>query len=307
MASVGRWYGLALALGAGLLLYAYGPTLVGVAERWSHNPQYSHGYLVPAFALVLLWLRRRLRPGWGGRGAVWGVLALAVAVGLHLTGARLYFDWLSEVSLLPALAGLCLCLGGWPALRWAWPSIAFLFFMLPLPYQVETAMAYPLQRLAAASSAYLLQTMGFSAFAEGATITMENVSIGVVEACSGLGMLVTFAALSTAVVMLLKRPWMDKAVLLASTLPIALIANLVRITLTAVLAQTVSQQWAEHVFHDLAGWFMMPLALGLIALEMWVLSKLWVPPPRETAPVDLGSLLAGPAVPAKARPRAGKA
>jgi exosortase len=258
-----------------VVLWAYWPTLRAMADRWSHDPQYSHGYLVPVFALIVLWFRGDRRPvslatSW------WGLPILAAGVLLRLAGARYYVEWLDAVSLLPTLTGACLLLAGWPALRWAWPAIAFLIFMIPLPYQVEVALAHPLQRLATAWSTYALQTLGLPALAEGNIIVIDEVRLGVLEACSGLGMLATFAALSTAVAFVIRRPWPEKAVILLSAVPVALFANVARITLTGVLHRTVGSVLANVVFHDLAGWLMMPLALGLLWLELIVLARLFV-------------------------------
>jgi exosortase len=259
------------------LVWSYWPTLRGMADRWSHDPQYSHGYLVPVFALVVLWLRGEGRPtsvatNW------WGVPILAAGVLLRLAGARYYVEWLDAVSLLPTLAGACLLLAGWPALRWALPAIAFLVFMIPFPYQVEVALAHPLQRLATAWSTYALQVLGLPALAEGNIIVIDEVRLGVLEACSGLGMLATFAALSTAVALVIRRRWPEKLAILASAVPVAVLANVARITLTGVLHRTAGSTLANAVFHDLAGWLMMPLALGLLWLELMLLDRLLVEP-----------------------------
>jgi exosortase len=277
-----------------VFLYAYGPTLLGLARRWGTNPQYSHGYLVPMFAVALLWMRRAELKDGVGQGSWWGLAVLGCGVALHLAGTYLYYDWLAEVSLLPTLAGLCLCLGGVKTFRWAWPAILYLAFMLPLPHRLEVALAFPLQRLATLTSSYLLQTLGFSAVAEGNIIVMENARLGIVEACNGLGMLVTFFALATAVAMVIKRPWLDRGLVILSAVPIAVVANVIRITATGVLAETVGQQWADLVFHDLAGWLMMPLALALLGLELLILSWVLV----EAAPQETGVAmhLAGPTV-----------
>ena len=268
-----------LLLLAPLLLWAYWGGLCNVAERWSTDPQYSHGYLVVAFALVLLWLRRDRLAGVVARPTWWGVPLLAVGTFLHLAGAYLYYDWVDVASLIPSLAGLCLALAGWGVLRWAWPAVAFLGFMLPLPYRLEVALAYPLQRLATLGSTYLLQTLGFATVAEGNVIVMDEVRIGVVQACNGLGMLLTFFALATAVAMVQRRPVLDKVFIVLSALPIAVLANLIRITATGVLHATVGTEIADLVFHDLAGWVMMPLALGMLWIELWGLSRLLVEPP----------------------------
>ncbi|HYT88285.1 MAG TPA: archaeosortase/exosortase family protein, partial [Gemmataceae bacterium] len=117
-----------------ILLWAYWPTLCDMAEKWSTDAQYSHGFLVPLFAGFLLWYRRGQFPTQDPRPSAWGVVLIGVGLGLHLFGAYIYIDWLDMVSLLPLLAGLCLCYGGRPVLRWALPSIGFLAFMLPLPH-----------------------------------------------------------------------------------------------------------------------------------------------------------------------------
>jgi exosortase len=265
---------IATVLLGGLLLWAYGSTLGEVAETWSSNPQYSHGYLVPAFALFLLWTRRKqlgdepLQPSW------WGLPLVLLGTLLHLAGARLYLDWIGAAAVLPMLAGLALTLGGIRALRWSWRAIAFLVFMLPLPYRVEVALAHPLQRLATVASTYVLQTVGFAAVAEGNVIIMEETRIGVIDACNGLGMLVTFFAVTTAVAMLLKRPLVDKIIIVLSALPIALLANIIRIAVTGILAELVGAWIVDLVFHDLAGWLMMPLALGILWLELQIFNRL---------------------------------
>jgi exosortase len=267
-----------LALG---LLWAYGPTLAGLARCWSDNPQYSHGFLVPVFAAVVLWVRRSRYPSVRFEPSWWGLAWLALASAMRLGAAAFYHEWLDALSLLPALAGVCVLLGGWPALRWAWPAVLFLVFMMPAPFQFEVALAQPLQRLATAASTYALQTLGLSAVAEGNVILLGDVQLGVEEACSGLGMLLTFFALATAVALVLARTWTERLALFVSAVPIALAANVTRITVTGVLYVTAGSGVARLVYHDLAGWLMMPLALGLLWLELKFLGRLYVEGPLD--------------------------
>jgi exosortase len=268
---------LAIGLSA-VLVWAYWPTLVEIAGHWVSDPMYSHGYLVPVFSAYLLWARRGRLKGKRLSPSNWGFAFLALGLALHLVGARFYLDWLSAASLIPSLLGLCLGLGGRKALKWAWPSIAFLAFMLPLPYRLEIALGGPLQRLATLASTYVLQTIGLPAVAEGNIIIMEQAKINVIEACSGLGMLVTFFSLATGLAILIKRPWPDKVLVVVSAVPIALAANVARITVTGLLADTIGQDAALDFFHDLAGLFMVPLALGLLWLELFLLSRLLIEP-----------------------------
>jgi exosortase len=270
------------------LLWAYWPTLATMSERWSSDAQYSHGFLVPIFAAAILWFRRERFPtGKLEPSLRAGLLWLLAGLAMHLLGGRLAVEPLDAFSLLPTLVGLCLLMGGWAALRWAWPAIAFLGFMLPLPYQVELFLAHPLRRVATTATTYLLQLLGFPALAEGNVILIDDLRLGVIDACSGLGMLVTFFALSTAFALVIERPLLDRLVLVVSAIPIALIANIVRITATAVAHRTLGSAAGNALTHDLAGWLMMPLALGLLWLEMTYLRRLLVEVegPR---PVSLG-------------------
>jgi len=113
---------------------------------------------------------------------------------------------------------------------------------------------------------------------------MGAVRLGVVEACSGLSMLVIFFALSTAVAIVVRRPLWERLLLVASAVPIALLCNIIRITVTGVLHKVAGAQLADYVFHDLAGWLMMPMALGMLWVELKILA--WVVVPRPTASAD---------------------
>jgi exosortase len=255
--------------------------------RWNHDPQYSHGYLVPAFALALLWIRRDRLPELPLQPSLWGLALVLAGITMRLTGTYYFFAWFDAASLLVCLAGLCLAAGGLPAWRWAWPSVAFLTFMVPLPHRLAVAMTDPLQRIATLTSTFFLQTVGMPAVADGNVIHLNEVELGVVEACSGLRMLMIFIALSAGVVLVIQRPLWEKLVLLASATPIAIITNVVRITATGILHETAGRAIADAVFHDLAGWLMMPFALGLMWIELQLLNRLFVAADTAQPRVDL--------------------
>jgi exosortase len=285
-----------------VLLWSYWTTLARLVERWAADPQYSHGFFVPLFAAALLWLRRdqvpQLSPSW------WGLAILAGAALLRLAAAYIYLEALDAFSLLPALAGACVLLGGWPAWRWAWPGIAFLGFMVPPPYQVETALGAPLRHFATLASTYTLETLGFPAVAEGNVIRFGDVRLGVLDACSGLGMLMTFFALATAVALVVRRPWPDRLALVLSAVPIAVLANVARITASGAAFSVVTGEGARHFLHDLTGWLMMPLALVLLWLELKLLDRLLVPA-EATAPLPLHFEGTAPPLRAYSAPRGG--
>jgi len=278
------------------LLWVYWPTVAELFSRWSSDPQYSHGYLVPIFALAILYLRREQRPERGPGLCWWGLVWLLAAGALRALAAYIYFDWLDAFSLLVCLAGLAVLLGGRKGLAWSWPAIAFLVFMIPLPYRLEIALSGPLRRAATAASTYTLQTLGYAALSEGNVILLEDTNLQVAEACSGLSMLMVFFALAVAIIIVIKRSPVEKILLALSAAPIAIIANVMRISLTGVLHETVGHELAERVFHDFAGWLMMPLGLALFAVEIMLLSVLIVkrgPTAASPKPLDVSAVKTG--------------
>jgi exosortase len=256
------------------LAWAFAVTFDDLQRTWATNPQYSHGYLVPIFAAYLLWSRRARLDRSLAQPSLLGLPLLALGLAMRLWGGYFYYTWLETFSLIPCIAGLVLTLGGLSAWRWAWPAVLFLGFMIPLPYRVATSMSGPLQRLATITSTFVMQTCGLPALAEGNVILLNDAEIGIVEACSGLRMLVVFFALATAVAMVARRPLLDRLIVLFSAIPIALVANITRITATGALHEFTDSATANAFFHDVAGWFMMPLALVLLGLELKLLAAL---------------------------------
>ncbi len=284
-----RWFSisrlLSLILGASCL-WAYWPALSALADRWSYDPQYSHGYLVPFFALFLLWHRQAAFRDCSFQGNPWGLALVLAGVALRLAGDSFYVASLEAISLLVCLFGICVLLGGWNAVRWAWPALTFLLFMVPLPFRIERALAQPMQRLATLASTCCLEILGFRATAEGNIIWVnDTIRLGVVEACGGLSMLLSFFALAFAFALVLRRSLLEKALIVVSAIPIALLANVARITLTAVLYELVGGRLALVFFHDLAGWFMMLLALVMLWLELQILSRLFGEPLADRQPL----------------------
>jgi len=270
-----------------LFVWSYWPTLERLVAAWSREPDYSHGFFVVPLAGLLLWLDRDRFPA-GRLGASWlGLLLLAVSLGMRLVAARVYLEALDGWSILPWVAGAVLLLGGPALLRWSLPSIAFLFFMVPLPFRLEQTLSVPLQQIATKTSCFALQCLGQPALAEGTTILLDEQQLEVEQACSGLRIFVGILALAFAYVVATRRPLGDKLLLLASAIPIALAANAIRIVITALLYRHVSGEAARRFSHDLAGWFMVPLAALLFALVLAYLSRAL----REVRPVDVGELL----------------
>lgn len=264
-----------------LVAISYAPILRWLLNAWNKNPDMSHGFLVPVVAGVLLWIRREMRPTFTDK-AGWFSFALGAVVvlaGVAMRCAGIYYRAITieSVSLLPLLVGITLCAGGFRALRWGWPALVFLIFMFPLPRTLGNLLSANLQSIATMCSTYLLQVIGIPAVSQGNVISLTTESIGVAEACNGLRMLTSFCALTMAACFILDRPLWQKVVLLLSAPAIGIAANVFRIAVTGIAFEYGDPELASTLFHDLAGWLMMPVAMVLVALELWLLSKVMLP------------------------------
>ena len=264
----------AAVVATGVAIWAYWPTLIEMAWRWGHDPQYSHGYLVPAFALYLLWAQRKRLFAQEAQPSAWGLALLGVAALLRLAGGYFHYSFVDQVSLLPCIAGIITLTGGRSAIAASWPAVAFLAFMVPLPHSWALALSAQMQTVATVSSTFLLQVLGRPALAEGNVIQLNEIELGIVEACSGLRMLVVFFALSTAVAMLIKKPLWEKMTIAFSAIPIALVSNILRITATGIIYENLGDGYGGALLHDVAGWLMMPLGLMFLGLELLILKNL---------------------------------
>ncbi len=266
-----------LAALGGLLVWAYMPMLRVFADKWLYDPQYSHGFLVPIFSAYLLRRAWQAGPLIPSPMPVLGYGLLIVAFGMRIVAGSILFHQLDAASLLLAFVAMSLVVGGRPLLQRTGPAIGFLVFMVPLPYELERNVGQPLKVAATASSTYLLQTLGQPAIQDGNLILIDEVRLGVVDACSGLKMLVTFAAFSVGAVLLMERSRFEKLMVLLGIIPIAIVSNVLRITATGLSYLIVSNKSAEFL-HDVYGYLMMLMGLALLALEVWVLKKLVLDP-----------------------------
>ena len=255
--------------------WSYWPTLGSIVQVWDHVQDYSHGYLVPPLALFFLWARRHRMPA-ASAGVAWaGLVLVAISVALRAAGAWYYLDALDGWSILFWIAGIIWLFMGRSVLWWSLPSVLFLLFMFRLPFRAELSLSLPLQTISTQMSCFVLQVLGQPALAEGHTIRLGDQVLEVAQACSGLRIFMGIGALAFAYVVIVRRTWWEKAVLLLCVVPIALIANSTRVVATALLYQYVSGEAAHKFSHDAAGLVMIVYAAALFALVLWYLDRLF--------------------------------
>jgi exosortase len=285
-----------------VFVWAYWSTFVELVHIWDSSPDYSHGYLVIPLALWFLWRRRntlpydRLHPSW------WGLSLIVLAAGLRMVAARFYFPEFDGISLPLWVAGTLWLLGGGALARWAAPALAFLLFLVPLPASIETLLSQPMQAFATSMSTWVLQCLGQPAIAEGTTILLDDNILEVERACSGLRMFYGILALAVAYIIVTRARLNVALILLAAVAPVAIAANIMRITATGLLYEYVSGDTARHFSHDLAGLLMIALAVALFGCVLWIAQKVLRQfrrsPSRAMIRMAIALLLGAAAIPA---------
>lgn len=237
----------------GLLLLVYMPALIDLVTDWATDGNYSHGFLVPIISGYLIW-RKRKELAELEKSTHWLGLAIVLA-GMILfilgNGASEYFT--VRVSLVITIFGLILYLYGKPTIRKSWFEIIFLFFMVPIPYVIYFSATFPMQLLASKITVSILNFIGMSVVRQGNIIHLPNQSLEVAEACSGMRSLISLLALGAIYAYLTQKRLSGKIILFLSTIPIAVLGNIFRVFLTAVIVYTSDLTITEGAPHFILG------------------------------------------------------
>lgn len=269
--------------------WTYWSTMVGLFKEWRGDDDYSAGQLVPLVAMFFVWVDRKrlkdcsLRPCWWA-----GIGLLVLAMAARMYGLLFLFESAERYSLVLTIAALVVLVAGTEVFWRAKWIVLFLFLMVPLPGRIHNLISGPLQRLATTGSVFLLEVFVPTVSQQGNVVMLdENTPMAVAEACSGLRMLTAFIVVAAFIAYMVKRPRWEKVVLVCSSIPIAVVCNMIRIFATGLLMVGVSVEFGAKFFHDFAGLVMMPAAVLLIFGELTLMARLIVPDdPRQGAPTQ---------------------
>jgi exosortase len=254
-----------------LVAFLYSGIFALLLRDWWSDPNFSHGFFVPAFSTLVIWQRRKVlasipvEPVWSGLAII--VLALLVYL-LGVIGAELF---LSRSSFILLLAGLVIYFLGWGYFRALLFPWAFLFLMVPLPTLVLSEVTFPLQFLASNLASSLLALVGVPVLREGNIIQLATMSLEVAEACSGIRSLVSLVTLAVIYGYLMESSIVLRVALTLAAVPIAIGANSLRVMGTGLLGFYWGPDKAEGFFHTFSGWVIFILALGMLFGVHWIL------------------------------------
>jgi len=262
----------------------FGQDLWGMVHRWINDSSWSHGFLIPLFSLYFLHQKKDLllsnsyQPNWK-----LGIPVLIFFLLLYpLNIVQFKFAYGRPILMVGTLGAMVLFLGGWSLLRLTWLPVGFLFFAIPLPDRLYSQMTIPLRQMAAVAATWVLNLIpNLTATANGVVIDVVykgqllSPGLDVAEACSGMRLLMAFVALGVAMAYLHERPIWQRLVLLLSTIPIAILCNVVRVTITGLIYILWNPEYAKGIYHEMLGLMMLPLAFGFYGILAWLMGNLY--------------------------------
>lgn len=263
----------ALFLLAVLTLILYGRVLQSMAAQWWSDPNYGHGCLVPFFAAYVLWRERGRTHAAPVRPSLWGLPLLVAAIALLVLGTLGSEHFTARISLQLAISGLVVFLAGWPALRAAAFPIGYLAFMVPLPAMIYYQLTFPLQLIASRLGAAGLVALGVPTVREGNLLVLPNCTLEVVEACSGVRSLFSLLAAVVGYGYLAEPQAWKRAALVASTVPMVIAANGLRLVSAGLLSFFLGPGADSDAVHAALGLAFFVLAFALILLGHGLLRR----------------------------------
>ncbi len=253
-----------------LLLVLYFEVLKGLVADWWIDPNYSHGFLIPLISGYLVWERKEALAELKAVPCNWGLLLIIFGLCALVVGTAGAEFFTMRFSFILVLAGLILFSLGKDFFMVLFFPLAFLIFMVPLPYLIYDSIAFPLKLFAAKVATHSLQLLDVPILREGNIIILPSTTLEVADACSGIRSLISLISLAVVYAYFSQKVFWGRAVVVAFSLPIAIAANSLRIVITGLLAHYVSAELAEGFFHEFSGWlvfvvaFMMLFALGTL-------------------------------------------
>jgi exosortase len=258
-----------------LLAWLYGPVVKHLVGQWAHDPNYSHGFFVPAFSLFVIWSEKDRLRSLPLKPSFSGLLVLAFGLAVLTAGTLGAELFLSRFSLLLVIAGLVVLIYGWNHMRSLLFPWLFLLFMIPIPTIVFNEITFPLQLVASRAAAYTLPLLGVPVLREGNIIQLPAMALEVAEACSGIRSLMSLATLAIIYGYLMETRTSIRVILALAAVPIAVLANSLRIIGTGLLVQYWDPDKAHGFFHTFSGWLIFVVSLIMLLVLHRSLQWIW--------------------------------
>lgn len=234
-----------------------------MAREWWSDPTWSQGMLLPPLAVYIAWTHRARTFSVRAVSDRRGLVLTALACFTFVIGKLASEFFLMRLSFVVLLAGIVWTFWGVARLRTLALPLLLFATMVPLPAIVYNSIAAPLQLFVSDIATNLAQNFGVAAFRDGNVIQLQNVSLGVAEACSGVSSLSALTVGGILLGYLLCSRLLCRITLVVIAVPLAIAVNIARVAGTAVLAD-YDQELAMGVYHSFTGWLV--FVVGFLSL-----------------------------------------
>ena len=261
------WLALGVTVLGALVLYA--PLVAGMAAEWSEFPSLSHGFAVPVISAYLLWRRRDSLAQLPIEGSILGLPLIVFALAMLVIGSLGGEPFVARLSLPLVLFGAVWFLMGGAITRQSWVAIAYLAFMIPLPYLTLRALTYQSRLFDAGITAQALGWLGIPVLRDGVMLHLPNMTLEVADDCSSVPAIAALLALGAAYSQVQSRPTWIRALLTISAAPLGLLSNIIRLILTSISAYYFGPIALNNVIHKFNGTSVfLATVLLLVLLDM---------------------------------------
>lgn len=256
--------------------FLYRDVIISLIRDWINDDNYSHGFLIVPIALYFVWQRREKLAAATGRPTIVGLIFILSSLGVLVVGLLGSELFLTRLSLFGIIIGGILFLYGWQHLRiLAFPT-AFLLLMIPIPRILFDQIVFPLQLVASYLAEASLSTLHVPVLREGNLIVLANATLEIAEACSGLRSLISLLTLGIVYGYFTDSRTSVRIALAAGTIPVAIIANGLRVAGTGLAAHYYGAKAAEDFFDTFSGWVLFSIAFFLLFVLYRMI--LWMAP-----------------------------
>jgi len=246
------------------LLVLFVPTYIDLSHTLWNTEEYAHGPMLAAVILWLMWRERQaLLDDRDSQKWVFGALLVAIGAAMYSVGRSQDILQFEVGAQVPILAGVLLATKGPRTLRrYAFP-LFMLVFLVPLPGILVDWLTAPLKQYISEIAEFGLYNAGYPVARNGVMLAIGQYQVLVADACSGLHSLFTLSAIGMLYVYLMGyRNWWHNGILVASILPIAFFANVVRVIILVLVTFHFGDSAGQGFIHSIAGWVMFVVALA---------------------------------------------
>lgn len=245
------------------LLVLFVPTFYDLAHGIWQEDEFAHGPLILAVILWLIWDKRRilLTPPERPRPLPGTALVLSGLL-IYVIGRILDISILEIASILPVLAGLLVAMRGTSALRGYWFMLLFIVYLVPLPGIFIDAITGPLKQHISSIAEQILYAAGYPIARSGVVLTVGQYQLLVADACSGINSMFSLSAIGLLYLYLMQRKsWIHNGIILASLLPIAFCANIIRVMFLVLVTYHFGDSAGQGFLHGFSGMVLFFFAL----------------------------------------------